>query len=84
MSGSIRIHKQIIDIETSLKHKSHKGISFARKVGNSVDYVNIPNVPEQNFIYFHNPSKLSNYERRRLKTSTSVLITEPVEIDEDI
>jgi hypothetical protein len=83
MSDSIRIHKQIVDMEKLLKGNTHQGISFVRKIGNKTDYVNIQNVPEQDFKYFHNPSKLSANERRRLKTSTSVLIEEPVAIDDE-
>ena len=86
MSDSIRIHKQIVDTEKMLSTASHKGISFVRRIGNKIDYVNIQNVPEQNFVYLHNPSKITNEQRRRLKESALArltLINEAVAINEE-
>jgi hypothetical protein len=40
-----------------------KGITFARRIGNKIEIVTIPNHPLQTFQYFFNPSKMSNAER---------------------
>jgi hypothetical protein len=76
MSDFVRIHKQIVDTEKMLSTKSHKGISFVRRIGNNTDYINIQNVPEQDFIYFHNPSKLTAEQRK--KTLEHKIVTEKI------
>lgn len=60
--------KSAFDIQIEIadkESKSKKGISFVIRKGNQIDYINIPNVPEQTFKYFYNPSKLSVNERTK-------------------
>lgn len=49
--------------DKALKHT--KGINFVRMNGNNIEYVNIPNSPDQTFKYFYNPSKLTAEERSK-------------------
>lgn len=64
----IKTTKSAFDIQTDIADKelkSKRGISFARLHGNSLEYINVPNVPEQTFKFFYNPSKLSAAERSK-------------------
>jgi hypothetical protein len=74
MSDYSRIQVQIASIDDQLKHKTNKGISFVRKNGNHIEYINIPNVRQQTFRYFYNPSKLTNDERKRLLEKRKTVI----------
>jgi len=40
-------------------------ISFARKIGNTIEMVTIPTTSFQKFHYFYNPSKLTTEERKK-------------------
>ena len=40
-------------------------ISFARRIGNSIEMVTIPTTSFQKFRYFYNPSKLTEEERKK-------------------
>ena len=79
---------QIDKVEKSIAHKRYKGISFAILANNTLEYVNIPSVPAQRFIYFENTSKLTNEDRNKIKlakqsillASPKVLIVDPVEV----
>jgi hypothetical protein len=44
------------------------GISFVIRRGNSIEYVNIPTLPQQKHKYFYNPSSLTAEERKRILT----------------
>lgn len=61
-----RLKNQIESVDKSTLHKQHKGISFVRLINNTIEYINIPNVPGQTFRYFYNPSKLSKEEREKI------------------
>ncbi len=81
----VKTTKSVFDIQMDtadkeLKHK--KGIAFARLSGNQLDYVAIPSLPAQRFIYFENTSKLTNEERTKLKNKviTKILPEEDKEL----
>jgi len=44
---------------------SNHSITFARRIGNHIEMITIHNHPDQNFLYFYNPSKLSYKERQQ-------------------
>ena len=69
-----RLKNQIESVDKSTLHKQHKGISFVRLINNTIEYINIPNVPAQTFRYFYNPSKLSKEEREKIKNKVEVFI----------
>jgi hypothetical protein len=65
--------------------KSSKGICFTLRRGNSIEYVNIPNVPQQTFKYFDNTSHLTNAERQaiyRKRNEIKLLTTKPILTEE--
>ena len=90
--ASIKTTKSALDIQMDnaikeLKHR--KGISFALRRGNSIEYVFIPSHPDQLFRYFINTSHMTNAERQdiyrrkneiKLLTSVAKLATEDKEI----
>jgi len=77
-----RIIKQIARVEEDNKHRKYKGVAFALRVGNKVDYVHIPTLPQQAFVYFENTSKLSAEERqkkyKKIQTRNTLLSTSPI------
>jgi hypothetical protein len=67
--------------------KNTKGVCFTLRRGNSVEYVNIPNVPQQTFKYFDNTSHLTNKERQdiyRKRNEIKLLTTKPIIVPEEI
>jgi hypothetical protein len=61
--------------------KNTKGICFTLRRGNLIEYVNIPNVPQQTFKYLVNTSSLTNTERQaiyRKRNEIKLLTTKPI------
>lgn len=87
---SERIQKQIESVDEQLKGKTHKGISFVRRNGNNIEYVNIPNDPQQNFKYFYNPSKLTAEQRKEIREKGMLIKTlllpeiQKIPVDDDL
>lgn len=80
---------QVDNATKALKHT--KGICFAMRCGNTLEYVNIPNSPDQTFKYFHNSSHMTNEERqaiykrrKEIKLLTSSVKVVPELIEEEI
>lgn len=59
--------KSAFDLQIENADKQKGGISFVRKNGNSIEYVNIQSAPAQRFHYFYNPSKLTSQDRQTLE-----------------
>lgn len=65
--ASIKTTKSALDtqMDNAIKELKHrKGISFALRRGNSIEYVFIPSHPDQLFRYFINTSHMTNAERQ--------------------
>jgi hypothetical protein len=71
--------KTQFDLQMDIASKKH-GVSFVLIHGNTIEYVNIPSVPEQRFKYFFNPSHLTAEERKRILQGQSL---QKVESDPD-
>jgi hypothetical protein len=64
----VKTTKSPFDIQVDIADKAlkhNKGVNFAIVKGNKVEYIHVPNAPEQTFKYFYNPSKLTAEDRKK-------------------